>query len=382
MTRTKFRVLHVIKGLNRGGAERLLLSTIRNHDPHFEFEVVYFMRKKSMLVQELTDAGARVACLPVTRLLGWFLVIFRLIRFIRQRKGFDIIHAHLPVPGMVARFAGLFTGVPVVYSEHNLVDRYNAVSQYCSRMTYGLQEKTIAVSTAVAESIMQNYRPGRPVKVIENGVDTEEFNPSRYDRQVLRRQFGIPDRAIVVGVVAVMTVQKRLDRWLDVASHLAGQFPSAFFFIVGDGPLRAELEQRSEALISSGRIRFSGIVTRPAECMACMDVFMLTSDFEGLPVALLEAMSMGCVPVCTPVGGIPSVIVNWQNGFLLKQSFAEEAESVFRKVISDSEERKRIGTGARQTVLTGYSVSRMVAQLEHVYREVSDFNSVNRSGNV
>ena len=340
------------------------------------------MRKKSMLGEELIAAGARVACLPVTRLLGWLVVIFRLTRFIRQRKGFDIIHAHLPVPGIVARFAGILTGIPVVYTEHNLVDRYNVLSRWCSRLTYSFHNRSIAVSTAVAESILQNYRPGRPVQVIENGVDTEEFNPSGYDRQALRRQFGIPDQAIVVGVVAVMTAQKRLDLWLEIALSLAWKFPSVSFLLVGDGPLRSELEQKAAELITSGRISFSGVVARPAESMACMDVFMLTSDFEGLPVALLEAMSMGCIPVCTPVGGIPSVIVDGQNGFLLKDAFADETETVLRNIVSDSEERKRIGTAARQTVLNGYSVRRMVDQLERVYRDVSEVNSVTRSGNV
>lgn len=378
MSRPKIRVLHVIKGLDRGGAERLLLSTIRNHGPEFEFEVVYFMQGKAMLDDELAAAGARITCLPVTGLMGWFLVIFRLVRFIRRCKNFDLIHAHLPVPGVVARFAGLLTGLPVVYTEHNLVNRYKQISRWLSRWTYRMHDQTIAVSQAVAESIQSTYRPSRPLHLIPNGVDTDEFNPDLFDRRLLRRQIGIPDQALVIGVVAVMTAQKRLDRWLSVAGHLAGKFSAVQFLVVGDGPLRTDLEKEADRLLQAGRMRFTGVVSRPADFLACMDIFMLTSDFEGLPVALLEAMSMGCVPVCSRVGGIPAILTHGENGFLVDASVPEEIAETVGKFHANTVERNRLGAAARQTILKDYSIRRMVSQLEELYFDVVKGNQVKR----
>lgn len=369
MTRAKIRVLHIIKGLDRGGAERLLLSTIRHHSPDFEFEVVYFLPRKSMLHKELTDAGARVTCLSVATWWGWLWITISLIRFIR-RNGFDLIHAHLPIPGVIARLAGRVTAVPVVYTEHNLVNRYKILSRWCSKVTYGLQVQTLAVSQAVADSIHSTYVSDKPVCVISNGVDTDEFDPDRHNRQALRRKFGVPDQALVIGVVAVMTAQKRLDRWLECAVQISKQLDTAYFLVVGDGPLRADLEKQAANLLEAGKITFSGVVSVPAEWLVCMDIFLLTSDFEGLPVALLEAMSMGCVPICTAVGGIPAIIRHGENGFLIHSENTEEAKAIISQLDSNSESRKSVGGAARQTVRMAYSISRMISELEVIYRRI------------
>lgn len=374
MVNPELRILHVIKGLDRGGAERLLLSTIRNHSVGCRFDVVYFMPDKSMLCDELTAAGAEVVCLPVRRMWEWPLAVIRLKRYLAVTERYDVIHAHLPIPGVVARIAGWLAGIPVVYTEHNLVDRYNRISRWCSKLTYGMQARTIAVSKAVADSISQEYQPSKPIQVIYNGVDTSEFDPNAHDRKTLVQKLELPHKGLMVGVIAVMTLQKRLDRWLDLAGQLCRIDSNLQFVLVGDGPLRHELEAQAAGRIPSGRLRFAGVVSQPSEWLACMDVFLLTSDYEGLPVALLEAMSMGCVPVASAVGGIPDVVRNGENGFLIDPSNMESVTAIIRNLAADPLLRRRLGDAARAEVLRSYSVNRMVEQLEELYTGVLSNN--------
>lgn len=391
------KVLHIIKGLGRGGAERLLVSTIRQHSKEYSFDVVYFLLEKKHLVSDLEALGCTVTCLPSSSIVSMIINLPALVKLIRS-KNYNLLHAHLPWSGIMARVAGKITSVPVVYSEHNVFNRYNIITRIFSKLTYAWQAQVIAVSDRVATVLREEVSTKIPIRVISNGVDVEEFTKSvgkgqksvgnpmaneggdqwtmdngqwRTEKELV--QFypsSLPKKNIIIGTVTALTAQKRIDRWLRIAAKVLAQRPEVYFMIVGDGVLRAELELKGKALVEAYQLRFAGQSSEPHAWLNGFDIFLMSSDFEGLPVALLEAMSMECVPVVTSVGGIPAVIEHGKNGFLYNPEDEEAAVKELLMLIGDEEKRKSIALEARKTVVERYSIVRMVAELEEVYSTI------------
>ncbi|HAS59475.1 MAG TPA: glycosyl transferase, partial [Algoriphagus sp.] len=177
----KIKVLHLIKSLGRGGAEKLIPETASVHDQNrFEFHCLYFYHQQENIVDELERAGIQVHLIPSGNL-GLFFQVKKVSSFIKENN-FDLIHAHLPWAGILARFVGLNLPIPIVYTEHNTWDRYNKVSYWGNRLTFKKQDLAIAVSNEVALSMQLNSiwdpykRGGRlKIRVVQNGVNTEVF---------------------------------------------------------------------------------------------------------------------------------------------------------------------------------------------------------------
>ncbi len=366
MIAEKKRILHVIKGLGRGGAERLLLSTIKHHSKEYSFDIVFFLWDKNQLRDDLIGLGCSVYCLHSNNVLQMVLNLPEFMSLLKKNK-YHLIHAHLPWSGIVARLAGKLTKTPVVYTEHNLFSRYNKVTQFFSKVSFNHQSIVIAVSVQVASSLRELVNPKVPLLVIQNGVDVDEFDRKKNDRKILMSKYHLPTNACIIGTVTALSNQKRIDRWLTIAAEIASRIPDVYFVIVGDGVLRMELERQASPLIENGKLTFAGITSDPASWMACMDIFLMSSDYEGLPVALLEAMSMSCVPVATKVGGIPSIIENGLNGVLYEATDIEFATSGICNLLENKERRKTLSENARSTIAQHFSVKKMVASLEKIY---------------
>jgi L-malate glycosyltransferase len=203
-----------------------------------------------------------------------------------------------------------------VYTEHNKQERYHFATKWMNKLTFNWQTTAIAVSSDVAESIRKNIKPQIPVKEILNGVNTEFFQRDEQAGLLLRKQLNIPEDAVVVGTLAVFRFQKRLKEWLDVFHKASQSNPKLFGIVVGDGPLRDELQQYRKHLGLEQRVFMPGLQTEVKAWYSAMDIFMMTSVFEGLPIALLEAMSMKCAIATTDAGGVKEVIENGKSGLM------------------------------------------------------------------
>jgi glycosyltransferase involved in cell wall biosynthesis len=236
-------------------------------------------------------------------------------------------------------------------------------------LTYNWQNQAIAVSQDVADSIIQNINPIIPITTILNGVNTENFRHNKLSGLKIRKELGIPESALVIGTIAVFRFQKRLIEWLDVFHRAKANNENLYGIIVGDGPLRKELESHWERLNLKGTVFFAGLQTEVKPWLSAIDIYMMTSEFEGLPVALLEAMSMQCAIASTDAGGIKEVVrdgkegllttvLNWNNlSFLIDQ-------------YKDKDFRKKMGRNARLRVENDFSIKKMVSLLEDLYKEI------------
>lgn len=359
-------VCHLIKGLGRGGAERLLPQLARARSSDLELSVGYFLPWKNALVAELEAAGCAVECFAARSPAGMLARVPAVARWLRDRDA-DLVHAHLPLAGVAARLAGRRAGVPVIYTEHNLQERYHPLTRRANLATWRWQSAVVAVSAEVADSIERRAPAGVPVRVVRNGIEPAPVDES--GAGAVRATLGIPPEAPVVGTVAVFRRQKRLDHWIEVAHRIAEREAAAHFLLVGDGPLRAEIEALAGRRELAGRIRFAGLQEDVRPYLAAIDVYLMTSEFEGLPLALLEAMSAARPVVVTAVGGILEVVSDGETGTVLPFGDVAGLAAAAAALIADPERRSRIGESARRRVIASFGVERMAAELESLYRE-------------
>lgn len=349
----------------------LLPESLRFADrDRFHYRVGYFLPWKHAMVPALQAEGVEVVCFGARNNLQMLWRARAVSAFLRQQR-IDVLHCHLPLAGAVGRIAGRLAGVPVVYSEHNKQERYHGITRKLNALTWGWQSRAIAVSADVAESIRTNIGERVPVDVVLNGVDVDRFHRAAIDPSPVRARFGIPPGASVVGSVAVFRTQKRLDHWITAARLLREREPGVRFLLVGDGPLRAEVTAAIAAGGLTDVVHLPGLQEDVRPYLAAIDVYMMSSQFEGLPVALLEAMAMECAVVCTAVGGIPELVRPGENGLLVAPDDPAALARAAATLLADGDMRARFAVAARERVARSFSMGRMARRLEQIYTDVA-----------
>jgi glycosyltransferase involved in cell wall biosynthesis len=364
-------VLHIIKSLGRGGAEILLPETLNKHDKErFQFHYLYFLPWKNQVVAEIQKAGGIVVCMPAKNNLQIMLKVRQIAAYVKQHN-IQLIHCHLPWAGIVGRMVGKLTGVPVIYTEHNKWERYHKLTYYANKLSFSSQKKVIAVSGEVARSIQTHYRKKNPdVQVVLNGTDTDKFSPSVPVLRDIRKELNITAGTKVIGVACVFRAQKRLTTWLEIASRVHAQHPNTYFIVVGDGVLREEVFAKARELDTEKYVHFAGLQTDMRSYLKAMDIFMMSSEFEGLPIALLEAMSMECIPACTAAGGIPELVKDKENGILVPVTEPLQLVEKLNECLNNGDEMLRMKKEARKTVVDSFGMQKMVNELETIYSSI------------
>ncbi len=367
---TKIKVLHIIKSLGRGGAEMLLPETLKKHNrDEFEFHYIYFLPWKNQMVQAIEEAGGKVTCFSAKNNLVLLLQYKKIIQYCKAHQ-IQIIHAHLPWAGFVSRLVHKLTRIPVLYTEHNMQERYHFLTKTINRLTFNSQTLGIGVSDDVSGSIKKNIHPSIPVQTVLNGVNTDSFQRlASFEESVIRAQFAIPANAFVVGTVAVFRFQKRLDLWLEIMKKAIEKDNAVYGIIVGAGPLQAEIEQKYNDLGLDGKVFFAGLQTEVKPYYEAMNSFMMCSSFEGLPIALLEAMSMQCAVLTTDAGGIKEVIRNEKDGLVVGVDQWKQLAELIVELKNDPVRLADFQHAARARAIEGFSMDAMIATLENLYRK-------------
>jgi len=386
----RHKILILIKSLGLGGAERLLVDALPYLDrDRFDYHLAYLLPWKNFLVPEFEAAGLAVHCLGTTsdthkrtdkRVVaaggGWRaagilpLALLRLNRLQKQEQ-FDLIHADLPLAGVLARLVGRRHHVPVVYTEHNLQERYHPLTRQLNRLTYGWNSRVLAVSQEVADSIARNGLDRQTeVVTLLNGVPVEQVRAEATDLDGLRAELDIPADHLLVGTVAVFRSQKRLHDWLAVARRVADRRADVTFLLVGHGPEEASLRAEIEALGLAKQVRMPGFRPDGRRLLGLLDIYLMSSEFEGLPIALLEAMALGKPVVVTPVGGIPELVQPGQEGFLAPVGAIEELTQYTLKLLDDEPLRQQMGQRGASKAAEQFHLKKRVQSIETLYSEL------------
>jgi len=370
-------VLMLTKGLGRGGTERLVTGTLRHIDrTKFRVEVAYLLPWKDAFVEQVRAEGIPVHCLDAPRAtsVGW---ARRLRRLVRERN-LEIVHTHAPLPAVVARLALGLNGPAIVHTEHNLWDRYRRPTRWANALTYRRNAAVMAVSGGVAESIRASGSGSVvPVEVVVHGIDIATMHHGDLARSHARSLLDLPAGpdgpagpgagGPVIGTVGNFTAKKDQACLLDAFATVQAEWRDARLVLVGTGPLEDSLRQRADRLGIGDAVLFTGPRDDVFELLPAFDVFVLSSRFEGLPIALLEAMASGVAPVATRVGGIPEVITDGVDGWLVEPGDPGELAASLTKLVADPETRGNLANAARKRA-TDFDLAGAVLTIEDVYR--------------
>lgn len=354
----------LIKGLGIGGAEKLIVESARHWDrSSFDYRVAYILPWKDQLVAEMRALDVPVACIGTPRGLG-LRTIIRLRRQIRDWNA-HLIHAHLPMSGILAR---LVVTQPVVYTEHNLVTSYRLPTRLANRLTYGRNRAVTAVSAAVAAGVAGH--PGPEVEIVSNGVAVT-VDPAA--AREVRRELGIgSDRPLIVHVGNVRP-GKGHDTLVDATAALLRRRPDVTVVSVGGEKYSGSLDMlriRAREAGLEGALRFLGPRRDALAFIAAADVYVNPSEVEGLPVTILEAMALGRPVVATAVGGVPELVEDRENGMVVPPGSPDALAEVIHELLESPGMQAHLGRAAAATVTAEYGLEPMVRAFEDIYRRV------------
>jgi len=371
----KCNVAFVVNNLDVGGLEKVVIQLIRHLDRTVFEPLLVCIDGPGALFAEAGLPSHRCLVLDKSRARSFGPVRFdprlllQIARFFRGNH-VHIAHAHNAAPLIYGGFAArMVRPRPVfVYSEHNQIYSASPASRRKFRWYVRLADRVVAVSHDLRSTLRAQVGITTPVRVIHNGIDGSRFSSLNANR--IRHTLGLSDSDLVVGTAVVISKQKGLTHLLDAACTVVTAEPRARFVVAGDGPLRADLERKASSLGLGDRFRFLGYRSDIPELIASLDLYVLPSLWEGLPLALLEALAMGKPIVATSVGGNPEVVEDGVQGRLVPPGDSVALADAILALLRDDEFRASVGPVNRAKFERQFSVQAMVRAHEALYSAI------------
>ena len=355
------RIVHVnLSPPGYGGIERLLIDFLRYfRGTDFDVELC-ILGKENELSSTLLADGYHIAHLgrrPGS--VDWHLWR-RLGRHLAERRC-DIVHLH-GNPGLMFGVPAtrLYARARIVYTCHFSQSPHSFLKHAMLGMLLNSVDRRVAVSRAARDILVQKYHQrSQTIQIIHNGVDTDSFRYCERDAAA---------RHVVIGFCGLFRREKQIPRLLDSVSALQREGLPVRLSLIGDGPEFTLCRDRAVALGLNGIVTFHGTVPDVRQLISEMDVFVLPSREEAMPVALLEAMAVGCAPVASKVGGIPEVIEHERSGVLVSPDDANALTDTLRRLVTDRTDRLRLGAAARKRIEAEFSLAAMMSNYIELYR--------------
>jgi glycosyltransferase involved in cell wall biosynthesis len=361
------RVLHVIDHLDLGGAQTALLDMLGCRDRDAFAVEVAVMHGRGSFAATLEKMGIPVWELSATKWPPAYLAGF-LARLASGR--YDVLHFHLQGANWIAKPLAALTGHPVRIShDHASGDiRFRGMASLVpDALAHRFSSRVVAVSGGVRDFLRQwEAVPDDVVEVISNGVNTANFSPGTLEQKLAwRKKQGIPSDAFVVGAMGRLAPEKNFI----MVPELARRHPGVYFVLAGEGPEASAVKARAKDLGVDDRVRLLGSVgDRPAFYQA-LDVFLLPSLYEGLPMVLLEAMAARVPVLASRLEGIAAAMPEEEDGLLACPDDIEDFSRQLRRLIESPALRETLAAGAIRKVRDSFSASETSRRVEAIYRQ-------------
>ena len=288
-----------------------------------------------------------------------------------RARGARLLHVHGYAAADFGRLAARAVGAKLVLHEHFADPRMPAYQAVADRLLRHRTDAAIAVSRSTRDFLVrQRFVPEDRVRLIWNGAPLEDFAPVSAERaRRTREELGIPEGALVFGTIGRLNAQKGHRFLLDAAARVLPRVPASRALIVGDGDLMGELRRQAAGLGIADRVVFAGHRTEVPDLLGALDVFCISSLYEGTPLALFEAMAAGRAIVSTAVDGCREVLEDGVNGILVPPAEARALADGLERVLGDSALREALGRHA--LAASGrYDVRACVDQMQALYDEL------------
>lgn len=373
----KIKILYLITGLNIGGAEIVLRNLLNGLDKERFEPVVLSITPIGEIGEKIREDGFRVLELGVKN--KWnFLPILKLVKIIRQEKP-TILHCHLFHAIFLGRIIGKFCRVPIIISTIHNEYFGGVLREKLLRYTDRFCNLSTNVSQKAAEIIIQKkIVPANKIEVVYNGINLKDFEIKRNEVcQRIHKELDIKENQPLLVSVGRLTKQKGYVYLFNAIKKVKIKYPNLVLIILGEGKDRGKLEREIKERKLKENIFLLGNKNNVPEYLATADVFVLASLWEGFGLVVAEAMASGLPVIATKVGGIPEIIIDNKNGFLVEAQNSNALTEKIDYVLSlPMDERKKIGRRARQTIEQKFSLENMVHNYEILYQRL--LKSINK----
>ena len=287
------------------------------------------------------------------------------------------MHTHGARAGFYGRLAARWADTRIILSTvHSSIYNYpisrakKRIYVFLDKMTSSLCDKLICVSKTVADELINRSKiHPQKIQVIHNGIDLAKFNVFS-DTSYLREEFNLSKGQRVIGVIAMMDYWKGQRYLLEALPEIIKSFPNIRCLMVGDGPLREDLEQLAVDLNISQSCIFTGIRSNVAEILSILDILVLPSLGEAFPFILLEAMAMRCAIVASRVGGVEEIIEDGKTGLLVPPADSKTLAQAIKGLLLNQEKANQISSYAQKVVQEKFSLKQMISATEAVYEQI------------
>ncbi len=376
----KKNVLHIITNLELGGAQKNALYIIDHLDEH-KYNKHFISAPRGLLQDQARQIkNVRFQFLPFLKRrispINDLISTGMLIRYMR-RNNIAIVHTHSSKAGILGRWAAKIAGVPVIihtihgWSFNKYMSRFTRAGYiFLERITSRITTKLIAVAeNDIKKGIDKGIGDARRYLLVRCGIELDIVKSDSASMRI-KESLGVDKASALIGMIACLKPQKNPLDFIRAAAIIMGKHPKARFILVGDGILRSRIERLIEKEKLTGKVLLLGWRRDIHQLIPIFDVIVLTSLWEGLPIALLEAMAQAKPIVAYDVGGIKEILSNGVNGYLVRAGDVNGLTEKINSLLREKNLSTDMGKKGRASLERGqFTAQHMIAQIETLYAE-------------
>ncbi|RMF94138.1 MAG: glycosyltransferase [Candidatus Schekmanbacteria bacterium] len=356
----KIKVLHLLSSLNIGGREKVAIDIVNNLDREKFLPFLMSLRPKGTMQKKVKE-DVKIITYNKSDKLDFG--AYRRISNVLKENQIDILHTHNPGGFLYGFIGGKLAGVKTIVNtehgfEYNINFKKRLAESFCRRFT--------TLTIAVSEDVKKRLGASGMIRVLHNGIIIDEKDYSS-EKEKIRRSIGVMEDEVLIGCVARLAYVKNhrcLFRAFKIASDIN---PKLKLLIVGDGYLKENLLSLREELSLRNKIIFYGETDNVSKVLNALDIFALTSVYEGISITILEAMACGLPVVATKVGGNPDVIEDGKSGILAENGNEKEIAEAFLVLAKNKELRINFGCTGRKIVYERFNFKNTLQEIENIY---------------
>jgi glycosyltransferase involved in cell wall biosynthesis len=364
----KIKIMFVSGALSFGGLERVIINLCKHVDRKYFEPVMVCIKSRGELAEEIEAIGVKLYVLNANKSRRAKYLSWLSLRNIIKNEDIKIIHSHNTAAFLDAVLASLFMpGRVLVHTDHARSFPDKVRYMLAEHMAAYRVKKIVAVSDELKNELMRYEKiPAGKIQVILNGIDGSSYCKT-VDIECLKKKVLPRNYKNLIGLGVVLSEQKGIIHLIRAAPEILEQFPETGFLIAGDGPARQALETEVRKQGLSDNFVFLGFRKDIPVLLQLLDIYVFPSEWEGLPLAILEAMAARRCILSTNVGGIPRALSDNHNALLIPPKKPELIADKIVQLLSDDSLRQRLSDMAYQTFQEKFDVQIMVRSYENLY---------------